>query len=132
MSRYIDADAIIEHLEKDPLFSLVERYGITNVIKEFPTADVVPMKFHERCMELEIKKRANMVERKQGKWLFSKRLEDVYDLYGMKSWAVRYRCSNCNFSTEFIENHNAQYRYCPQCGVCMRGDNDVEQDVAES
>lgn len=41
MSRYIDADALLEHLEKDPLFPLVERHGISDVIKSFPTADVV-------------------------------------------------------------------------------------------
>ena len=56
---------------------------------------------------------------KYGKWLFSKRLEDVYDLYGVKSWAVRYSCSNCKFSHEFIENHTGQYNYCPNCGAKM-------------
>lgn len=35
--RLIDADALIEHLKKDPLFSLVERYGITGVIEAAPT-----------------------------------------------------------------------------------------------
>lgn len=35
--RLIDADALIEHLRKDPLFPLVERYGITGVIEAAPT-----------------------------------------------------------------------------------------------
>lgn len=37
--RLIDADALIEHLRKDPLFCLVEPYGITEVIEAEPTVD---------------------------------------------------------------------------------------------
>ena len=44
MSRYIDADKLIERLKKDPLYSLVERYGITGVIEHEPTADVAEIK----------------------------------------------------------------------------------------
>lgn len=40
--RLIDADALIEHLRKDPLFELVERYGISDVIDNAPTIDAVP------------------------------------------------------------------------------------------
>ena len=43
--RLIDADALIEHLRKDPLFDLVERYGIVDVIDSRPTIDIV------RCKE---------------------------------------------------------------------------------
>lgn len=42
MAEYIDREAFINHLQKDPLFELVERYGITHVIESFPAADVVP------------------------------------------------------------------------------------------
>lgn len=38
--RLIDADALIEHLKKDPLFTLVVPYGVTEVIEAFTTADV--------------------------------------------------------------------------------------------
>ena len=41
--RLIDADAMIEHLRKDPLFDFVERYGITGVIEAQPTVDAVPL-----------------------------------------------------------------------------------------
>lgn len=41
MARYIDADALIDRMKKDPLFPLVERYGVTGVIEAEPTADVV-------------------------------------------------------------------------------------------
>lgn len=38
--RLIDADELIEHLRKDPLFELVERYGIVDVIDSRPTVGV--------------------------------------------------------------------------------------------
>ncbi len=41
MARYIDADALIDRMKKDPLFPLVERYGVTGVIEAEPTADAV-------------------------------------------------------------------------------------------
>lgn len=37
--RLIDADALIDHLRKDPLFCCVEQYGITGVIEAAPTID---------------------------------------------------------------------------------------------
>jgi len=39
--RLIDADALIDHLRKDPLFCCVEQYGITGVIEAAPTIDAV-------------------------------------------------------------------------------------------
>lgn len=35
--RLVDADELLSHLKKDPLFSLVERYGISGVIESRPT-----------------------------------------------------------------------------------------------
>lgn len=35
--RLIDADELVKHLRKDPLFDLVERYGISGVIESRPT-----------------------------------------------------------------------------------------------
>lgn len=40
--RLIDADALIAHLKKDPLFGLVEKYGISGVIEAQPTVHAVP------------------------------------------------------------------------------------------
>lgn len=39
--RLIDADALVEHMRKDPLFPLVDRYGVTGVIEAAPTIDPV-------------------------------------------------------------------------------------------
>jgi hypothetical protein len=41
--RLIDADAFLERTKKDPLFPLVERYGLSGVIKNEPTVDAVPV-----------------------------------------------------------------------------------------
>lgn len=35
--RLIDEDELLSHLSKDPLFDLVERYGISGVIESRPT-----------------------------------------------------------------------------------------------
>lgn len=35
--RLIDKDELVKHLRKDPLFDLVERYGVSGVIESRPT-----------------------------------------------------------------------------------------------
>lgn len=35
--RLIDVDELLSHLSKDPLFDLVERYGVSGVIESRPT-----------------------------------------------------------------------------------------------
>ena len=35
--RLIDVDELLSHLSKDPLFNLVERYGVSGVIESRPT-----------------------------------------------------------------------------------------------
>lgn len=39
--RLIDADALLNRMQEDPLFYLVERYGISGVINAEPTVDAV-------------------------------------------------------------------------------------------
>lgn len=41
--RLIDADALKKHLHKDPLYPLVEKYGMDGVIDAQPTIDAVPV-----------------------------------------------------------------------------------------
>lgn len=40
--RLIDADAFLERTRKDPLFPLVERYGLSGVIENEQTVDAIP------------------------------------------------------------------------------------------
>ena len=41
--RLIDADALLNRIQKDPLFDLVEIYGVSGVIEAQPTVDAVPV-----------------------------------------------------------------------------------------
>ena len=50
--RLIDADALLNRMQKDPLFDLVERYGVSGVIDAEPTVDAVPVSFIEELIQL--------------------------------------------------------------------------------
>lgn len=43
--RLIDADAFLERTRKDPLFPLVERYGLSSVIQYEPTVEAIPVEW---------------------------------------------------------------------------------------
>lgn len=43
--RLIDANALLNRMQEDPLFYLVERYGISGVINAEPTVDAVPIQY---------------------------------------------------------------------------------------
>lgn len=70
MSRYIDADALREkvlyHADTMNHEGNHEQAKAFNyclcMIDDMPTADVVPMDFHNKVLEIEIKKQENLVE----------------------------------------------------------------------
>lgn len=41
--RLINADAFLERTRKDPLFPLLERYGLSGVIEAEPTVEAIPI-----------------------------------------------------------------------------------------
>ena len=53
MTRLIDADALIEHLKNDPLFDLVENYGLTRVIETEITIDAIPVEWIKQFIKKE-------------------------------------------------------------------------------
>lgn len=57
-------------------------------------------------------------ERKKGKWIYVERKEPQYDIAGVRTWAVVYKCSECGFLHTVIENSGI-YDYCPKCGTEM-------------
>lgn len=57
--------------------------------------------------------------RQRGEWVRLEREENVYDLHGVPTWGVNYMCDKCGFITTAIQDHFAQYRWCPSCGARM-------------
>lgn len=54
-------------------------------------------------------------------WL-CKETSTAYDLYGVKTWAAKYKCSKCGSTHRAIEAHMSSYSYCPNCGARMDKD----------
>lgn len=51
--RLIDADALLNRMQEDPLFDLVERYGVSGVINAEPTVDAIPIEWIKEYIELQ-------------------------------------------------------------------------------
>lgn len=49
--RMIDADALLKRMQNDPLFDLVERYGVSGVINAEPTVEAIPIEWIEIDIE---------------------------------------------------------------------------------
>ena len=49
--RLIDADAFLERTRKDPLFPLVERYGLSRVIMNEPTVEAIPIGYIDQVID---------------------------------------------------------------------------------
>lgn len=92
--RLIDADALIGKTFLNPLHA---PYIMDADVKTAPTIDAVPV-VHGRWIKLET--------------------SEAYDIAGVKTWALRARCSICGMVHQFIEAHMA-YGYCPHCGAKM-------------
>ena len=60
--RLIDADALLNRMQKDPLFDLVERYGVSGVIEAEPTVDAVPVIRCKDCRWFDTKDISGTVE----------------------------------------------------------------------
>ena len=49
--RLIDADLFLEETSKDPLFPLVEIYGLSHVIKAQPTVEAIPIGYIDQVID---------------------------------------------------------------------------------
>lgn len=100
--RMIDADALMEVLEKIPAvgfknidnqtYVLVLLAQIYNIIKQQPTIE----------------------ERKTGKWIT---VDDAYN-------RISGKCSACGWEAHLYEDDVVGMGYCPNCGADMRGGQD--------
>lgn len=55
---------------------------------------------------------------KTGWWMRRTRVENVYDIAGVKSWGIKCQCDRCGFAATVIEDFG-YYKYCPNCGARM-------------
>lgn len=96
MARYIDADAFEKYLNREEWETPDEKWWpereIGMIMDAMPTADVV--------------------EVVHGEW------EHLWDA---EDGTYKGRCRTCGFVHFFIEGHDAQYNYCPNCGARMDG-----------
>lgn len=99
MSRYIDADKLIEFANntKDKTID-------ANDIARFPIADV----------------RENV----KGRWVEVVDRTEMYDKEGVKTWGMLFQCNQCGFVLNAVEGHTGQYNFCPSCGADMRGEQE--------
>ena len=54
-----------------------------------------------------------------GQWVGDETMT-AYDVQGVKTWAVKRKCTKCGFVRLFIEAH-MYYDFCPKCGAKMDG-----------
>ena len=92
--RLIDADAFIERIKKDPLFPLVERFGLTGVIETQPTVDPV----------------------KHGRWIEENRRSKSSQFYCSECHRTAY---DIQPSRKKDWTKRCRYAYCPNCGAYM-------------
>lgn len=87
--RLIDADALLNRMQEDPLFDLVERYGVSGVIEAEPTVDAVPVR--------------------HGSWIIDHHSQHGFPLHIY----LKRICSECGHSVDYPTP------YCPLCGAKM-------------
>lgn len=111
MAEYIDRELLKFKIRK--LFpSLEDRCRINEIVNSIPAVDIVPIDFHNRCMEIEIRKRFDL-ERNTGKWI-----HDTPDIV---------ECSECGLKDVWYEEdgmgcalYGRKYaNFCPNCGAAM-------------
>lgn len=107
MTDYISRKAAIKEFETSGsifVYGVKQCEAIISRLEAIPAADVVPMDFHERCLQIEIQKRMAL-KRERGKW------KDGLSVYGTYSYKI---CPFCE--CVYIRKSN----FCPHCGADMR------------
>lgn len=95
MSRLINDDELKKSIHEKTLFSKWQKVLIETVIDDQPTVDAVPVV--------------------HGRWIDEGQYGDNFPHH---AW----RCSECG--EHVIEIDTSWYKYCPNCGVDMRGEQD--------
>ena len=104
-----DIDKLIEQLHNDKREAF-SKHQVWLMLSEYntevPTVDVVPMIGH---------------------WSRKTKVEDVYDIEGVKTWGIKCQCDRCDFTTTVIEDFG-YYKICPNCGAQMVEPQESEEE----
>lgn len=93
MAEYIEREAFIAHIEKDPLYPLIEKYGVKGVIEAFPAAGVQPVR-HGRW------------EKKHDDVCYWHECSECGERLPLNQWRQPWKspyCPNCGAKTEVTE-----------------------------
>ena len=128
--RLIDADVYAEAMreKQEECKKLIEKSESNVFWSEQDHWKGVYAVFAEAKLTLDDAPTVDAVPVKHGQWK-KKETFDAYDIYGVKSWALKAKCSECGFVHHFIEAHMC-YSYCPNCGAKMDGER-RESDEAD-
>ena len=102
MSDYIKREDALEQFDYYDLGEYLTTQ-IRGMLMDIPSADVAPVR--------------------HGHWDVREPMP-MHDIKGNLSWGNWYVCTGCGFATTAIEGHITQYRYCPNCGARMDGEDD--------
>ena len=128
--RLIDAEELKKKAYPFPC-AIGTEYAVTlRYINQAPTIDAVPMDYHERCMQSEIKKR--IAVEKTNRQILENYVPVVHAKWIMDDIG-NHRCSNCSERLPFLhcysdETYEEWYEeideslYCPHCGARMDGE----------
>lgn len=109
--RLIDADQLLKKLQKDPLFPLVEQYGISRVIETATTVDVDSLNAKHEDIGYEKGYRDGYAEALE----VTDNTEHIRHGHWNERYDTRYHfeCSICKYLHQYKDN------YCPLCGAKM-------------
>lgn len=111
MGDLIEREKLLDSLPKnDTVLSL----DVRKIVLDAPAVAVVPLEYHDKCMEAEIEKRirtekTNRKRTGHGRWKDTKQ-----NIYG----AISGQCSICGLYSHSWSRNNP-YKYCPNCGAKM-------------
>lgn len=142
MVEYIEREAAIKRFNFAVLDCLgmeptIRAGDIIKALKSIPAADVVPMDFHERCLQIEIQKRmalekADVRPVVKAKWEENKRGSYCVVCsncgFGFPTGFVWHDCNRAADEREFsIMTEDADLNFCPNCGADMRPEPPKEE-----
>ena len=87
-----------------------------HIMEQLPAIDAVPREWHDKCMEIEIKKRMDL--EKHGHWIEVQRIHE-------KDHTAICECSLCG-DTVWVYDGQRAWNYCPNCGAYMGAEDETD------